>query len=290
MTSINNYLTSFEDNLNGLIHDDIQSYISDYKKINIYNQNIEIPAQKIWIETPKLRTTSKLFLSNKQKQYGLLWLLLYNLDSEIGKFKSFIEKLEDKIFDLVEGMTDKELTFKSSIRHSESYYPTFSIQLPYVKKNNEIEFLFDIYDSNNKKVSHEKIISGSFIKAFIELNDIWMSETEFGLNWKVLQMKIYPEFNFQKCLFANDSIEFIDDKKYKNEIIIPPTPPPSPSPHKQKHKNDNLKFVPTVGELLSMKNNLKKIKENCSEESKIGNLEDTQKKFIKKKKKKIIKK
>src|SRR5579885_1069922 len=124
MDNINNYLTSQEDSLDGLVHDDIQSFILDYKKINIYNKDILIPAQKIWIETPKLKIINKLFLPHKQKQYGLLSVLLYDLDPEIDKFKSFIKKLEDKIFDLIEKISDKELIFKSSIKYSNYYFPT----------------------------------------------------------------------------------------------------------------------------------------------------------------------
>lgn len=269
MDNINNYLTSLHDDLLNLIHDDIQPYFSDYKKINVYNNNIKIPAQKIWIETPKLKMTGKLYLSNKQKQCGLLSLLLYELDPEIEKFKLFIENIEDKIFQIVDEISNKSLIFKSSIKHSDNYYPTLSIQLPLIKGNDDTEFLFNIYDSNNKQTSYEQLISGSFIKSFIELSDIWMNSLEFGLNWKVLQMKIYPEFNFKKCLFLNDT----NDKIIKNSNKEPKSQSPSIFPKKLKLHitKENLKFVPTINELLKMKNNLKKTEnqnDNISNESK----------------------
>jgi hypothetical protein len=259
--SIRNYLTPFDDNLEGLIHDDVQTYIFDYKKMNIYNKKIPIPAQKVWVETPKLKMIGKLLLPNKQA--GIISLLLYDQDPEIEKFRLFIEKIEDKIFDIVEGISENEMTFRSSIKYSENYYPTFSIQLPYNKKDNNLEFLFNIYDANNRKISYEKIISGSYIKTFIELSDVWMNATEFGINWKVLQMKIYPEFNFHSCLFEDG----VPDHGKTNIPLapLPPFPPSPPSSPPQPKVKNNIKFVPTIGELLNIRNNLKKIKNECDE-------------------------
>ena len=245
--NINFYLTSLNDDLNNLVHDDLQSYIGDYKKINIFNQNITSQIQKIWLLTPKLKMLGKIFVPSKNKQVALLSLILYDLNPEILKFKQFINSVEEKISDVIKKMGCDNIVLKSCVKTSTNFFPSLTISLPFTKNNDDIIFNFNIFDNNNQKIQLSDIDSGSFIKSYIELSDIWVNTKEYGINWKIMQMKVYPEFDFQKCLFTDGPINdyyFINDvstkiKKNDNqqeENIFIPAPPI------QKKTENNVNF------------------------------------------------
>jgi len=285
MENINTYLTNIDEDINNFKHDDIQPYILDYKRMNIFNSNIKRPGQKIWLLTPKLKMLGKIYIPNNKKQVALLSLILYEHADDVKKFKEFIENLELYITTIIHEKYDDELTLKSCIKNCETFFPSFTIQMPFVNKSSDIKFNFDIYNVNNKKISYNDIESGSFTKSYIELSDIWISGKEFGCNWKVLQMKVYPEFDFNKCLFddgkINDDDEDDDDiqnnipkplkfikKSNHKELSIPPPPPSLPSQPQikksnmkieQKHK---MSFTPTAQELTNMLSKLKKIQKD----------------------------
>jgi hypothetical protein len=265
--------------------------------MNIYNSNIKHPLRKIWLKTPKLKMAGKMYIPNKQKQIAVLSLILYDMDDDIKKFRDCVERIEEYACEKVD---DPDLAIKSCIRSLDSLFPMFTIQLPFNKNSDgDIEFAFDIYDGKNTKLKYENIDGNGFVEAYIEMSDVWMNTKEYGINWRILQMKIHPEFDFSKCLFG-DMINEIQMKKG-----IPP-PPPQKYIQKEESKKldikqlDNKPFIPSMDELLNMKKNLKTIKiESIEVEEKPNIIEeihtiyaketDNKPKIIKKKKK-IIKK
>ena len=84
---MNQYLTKTDDQLDDILHDDIQSYVSSYRKINIYNNNIKKPFQKIWLSTSKLKILGKIYIPENKNQIALLSLILYDGDPECVKLK-----------------------------------------------------------------------------------------------------------------------------------------------------------------------------------------------------------
>jgi hypothetical protein len=277
MDSINTYLTKIDENINNFKHDDIQPYVLEYKRMNIFNNNIKRPSQKIWLLTPKLKMLGKIYIPNNKKQVALLSLILYEQDNEINKFKEFIEKLESYITSIIHDKHNDELILKSCIKKCDTFFPSLTIQLPFINKDSSIRFNFDIYNANNKKIQYDEIDSGSFIRAYIELSDIWISGKEYGINWKVLQMKAYPEFDFTTCLFDDGPKQSEYDEYFtqpKTHRI--PAPPkintlqnqqlPIPLPpsriNKPEIKNDQNQlppFIPTAQELTNMLVKLKKV-------------------------------
>lgn len=282
MENINTYLTNIDEDINNFKHDDIQPYILDYKRMNIFNSNIKRPGQKIWLLTPKLKILGKIYIPNNKKQVALLSLILYDHDDDVKKFKEFIENLESYITTIIHEKYDNELILKSCIKNCETFFPSFTIQMPFINKSSDLKFNFDIYNVNNKKISYNDIDSGSFTKSYIELSDIWISGKEFGCNWKVLQMKIYPEFDFNKCLFDDgiSNIDGINEDNEENQNNIPSPPPfikdssykglskPPPIPPQIKKSNiktvekHKVSFTPTAQELSNMLSKLKKIKKD----------------------------
>jgi len=306
--NINSYLTSFDDTFDNIVHDTMTDYILEYKKINLYNKNIKNPCQKIWLFTPKLKMHGKINFSKKQNQIALLSLLLHedetNNDNTLQKFIERLEKYCKSI--VIEQTETKKLKLKSCIKKDNTFYPSLTLQLPCCKKDNVIQFNFDIYDMKNNKINHNTVTYGSYVRAYIEVSDLWISKKEYGINLKVLQMKVYPDFNFNQCLF-DDEYQFMNDKEVNcnnyqevsKKLTLPHPPPLKPMPRIKP-------FIPSVNDLLSIK--LKPIKkeeenevikeDNQNLENKIitEQEENTENKEIKKtvlkkkkKKKKIIK-
>jgi hypothetical protein len=260
MDNINQYLTNITDSLDKLLYDDIQTYIGDYKKLNIYNNNIAKPLQKIWLLTPKLKMLGKIYIPNKQKQVALLTLILYELDSEIENFRNFLNDIEERIKKQINDMGYDNLTFRSSIKYSENFFPSITLQLPFTKKGDDIEFNFDIYSDKNKKIKLDDIESGSFIRAYIELCDIWLNNKDYGINWRVLQMKIYPEFDFKKCLFDDvpQGYNFIDPNHKKDDTTYNSNDQKLPKQKNNDQKSSISKpFIPSKDELLLKLNQMK---------------------------------
>lgn len=286
MASIDDHLTQICDELTNLIHDDIQPYGVNYKKINVYNNNIKIPLQKIWLLTPKLKMLGKIYLPGKVKTAGALSLILYELDDQIKQFREFIDKLEFHAGEILAEVLETELSLKSSIKTSDTFFPSLTLQLPLDKKN--------IFDIDHESIIHESIDGGSFVTAYIELSDIWLNSSFYGINLVVLQMKVFPEFDFTKCIFPNGPPKmkrniYNDNKEneHSDPMIMTSQLPlkkrggPVASLYKppdekrkieqksieQKSQSNPLLFMPpSIGDLLSVKNRLKSIKiENIEE-------------------------
>lgn len=263
-SDINLHLTNLDDKLDNLLFDDSYSCNDTYKKMNIYNNSISLPVHKIWLELPKLKMLGKInkINNNKDKSILLLSLILYDKDPNIKKLIKFIRTLEEQIVNHMSTINN-DIILKSCIKNSDKFFPTINFNLP-LNKQDLLEF--DIYDINNKKINYEKIELSSFIKLFIEITDIWMNNKEFGINWKFLQMKVYPEFNFNKCLFTDGPINNNNDPDYHFVDVKNTSPPPPPPLPVIKKNNDNItknnsigSFAPSVSELLNIKNKLKSV-------------------------------
>lgn len=209
-----NYL---DDDLKNIINDDMQSYGKKYHKINIYNKNIKIPLQKIWLLLPQVKLFKPVFFSNNNYSVPLTVVLGPNVGN-IKKFYMFIKKLERIITNIIKDITkNKNLQIKSCIRSAEGFPPIMHLKMPCNKINdNCYEFTFHIYNHINKRISLKNIEQGTYTTAFIELSDVWISESEYGFNWNILQMKLIPEFNFTTYLFKENTN---NENKTKNNII-----------------------------------------------------------------------
>jgi hypothetical protein len=195
MTDIGQHLTSLDDELDNLTHDDIQGNGGLYRTMNIFNNNIKIPLKKIWLLTPKLKLLGKVHQSGKILTAGNLSVILYELDDAIKKFREFVDKIETKVGEILEEITGDCLTLKSAIKTCDTFFPSLTLQLVLDKNN--------IFDNSNELIKYDSIDNGSFILAYIEVGDVWLNYQYYGINFNVLQMKVYPEFDFTKCIFTD---------------------------------------------------------------------------------------
>jgi hypothetical protein len=202
---MNELLTDYTSGLPDIVRSDVQNHGPKYKKINVYNRSITTPLQKIWLKTPKMKIFKPTFNPNNDGKSVSLTILLGPNTANIKKFKNFIKKLEQRIASLLDLTNDQSI--RSSIRSVDGFPDNFTVKMPYVKEGNCYEFLFHAYNDENKRVSVKTLDSGTYVSCYIELTDVWISDVEFGFNWNVLQMKLYPEFDFSRCLFVDDETE-----------------------------------------------------------------------------------
>lgn len=303
--SIHSFLTDFsQDKLYNLLTDDLQSHGYKYHKINIFNKNIDSPMQKIWVRVPKVKIIRPIFASSNSsgnnKSIPMTIILSPNTRT-INRFYMFIKRIERRVIKIVHAATDNnKLVIKSSIRSSDGFDPMMCLRLPFrshVDKDDScFEFSFHIYNHLNKRITPSRIQSGNFISAFIELSEVWIGEKEFGINWTVLQLKVYPDFNFNICLF-DDELEEESTGQYNDECyhclycpnqhvrthmcssssLSPPPPPPppifnpiithtpssyTPRTNQSTHQSPSIQpsgFIPSIQDLQSIKSRLKRI-------------------------------
>ena len=275
MTNIESHLTQISDDLANLMTDDIQQYTGDYRKINIFNNNIKLPLQKIWLLTPKLKMLGNIYIVGKQKPVGSISLILYEIDNEIKKFREFINKLELRMGEIIEETLGSGLILKSLIKTTDTFFPSLTLQLPLNKKN--------IFDVNNEIIKHDCVDSGSFVMAYIELSDVWLSNTVYGINLTILQMKAYPEFDFTKCIFNDGPKKCNNDDDLPmqiSQIPIKKRGGPVPSLQKNPIRQEEIKkverkpveiqggFTPTVNDLLSIRGRLRSVTKLVDSEEK----------------------
>ncbi len=303
MTDIGQHLTSLDDALDNLTHDDIQGNGGLYRRMNIFNNNIKIPLKKIWLLTPKLKLLGKVH-QGKILNAGNLSVILYELDDEIKKFRTFVDMIEEKIGEILEEMTGDSLTLKSAIKTCDTFFPSLTLQLVLDKNN--------IFDNNNELIKYDSIDNGSFLMAYIEVGDVWLNYQYYGVNFNVLQMKVYPEFDFTRCIFTDgppkmkpmgiaSCFKYRDDDDGDNGGIVRSMLPikkrGGPATQLFRRPDDEVKKVspkkesggmflpPSVGDLISAKNRLKsavlieidKDDDNIWEEDKKENIVDEKK-------------
>ena len=166
MSSISDLLTSFgdiEENFDCLDYD-IQPYILNYLKMNIFNKKIKRPLQKIWIRSPELKIWGNFHIIQTKKTFALLKVILYENDDEIKKFKEFIDMIE-KYISITIDKHYPNLKLQSCIKEQDFLSPILIFKIPFVK--NKDSFYFDIYDQNNNIISYDTIESGSNAKFYL---------------------------------------------------------------------------------------------------------------------------
>lgn len=237
-------LTDYKtDDLSNLINDPIQSTSAIYQKINIYN-NIDIPLQKIWLKTPKLKLFRSIKSPNGKFNRSIpLQIMLDEKNKDSRKLRIFMRKLEIKINKLVRELTDNnKIKSKTSMKKIIGFPQIMSVNMPFTKVNDCYEFNFHIYNNTNKRINIDYLESGTDLALILELSEVWISATSFGYNWTVKQLKVYPKLDFSKCLFIEDddidAEPVIQEECYHCMYC--------PNNHIRTHVCGNIPFVPTV--------------------------------------------
>ena len=288
-------LTNYKNcNFNNIVISDPINYSNKYGKINVYNDKLKEPLHKIWLKVPKVKTFKPIFTNIKKFNLKSLPMttILSPLLGDIKKYFLFIKKLEIHILKKVNSKLNKNLKLKSCLNKKSNFNPTMIFQMPIKKIDDSCcDFLFHIYNFLNKRITPDLIDTGTYISSFIELTEVWYSDTYVGFNWNILQMKLYPDFNFNQCLFLDEPIDeekTVTEECYhclycpnqhvrthmclhndnSNNIINNniPTPPIPPEVLSTNSKNDNdtsedksnkdeqkNSFIPSISDLQNIK-------------------------------------
>ena len=166
---------------------------------------VNMPSQenpKIVLQTPRCSLPfglSEFAISGGEKKHSLD----LNLGSTTVAMQKFVKFLSD--FDAmnkeaatqnsqawlrkrVDSSVIQELYRPQLKKQGESYPPNMRAKFP-TKKD---VFLGDIFDANNDPVQMDAIVPGCHVDAILECVGMYFVAREFGVTWKVLQLKVYP--------------------------------------------------------------------------------------------------
>jgi hypothetical protein len=194
----------------------------------------------IYIKTPKIYAPFGLNIYSKvdgSKNYS--YVVSFNdrdIDPLIENLLQFLHKVDQFCQSIVEerviewgGQNYSSLNYKSALKTIND--PLLRLKItPSTELYDEVGFLHDIDDIEQMIVKQCHIIS------LIELNNIWINTTEFGITWKVLQVKTYPPtrpIGGISLLEENIHIPHDLQPNIISSLPIaspPPVPPPVPPP------------------------------------------------------------
>ena len=85
-----------------------------------------------------------------------------------------------------------------------------------------LEEEIDVYDIDYMLKGGKEVLSlHDNVRLILYLKNIWVNDTAYGVNLKIIQLQLLEPYNVKRCLFKNKSIP------------IPPPPPPPPPPPRQ---------------------------------------------------------
>lgn len=198
---------------------DIDSLVYSEPKINSLGGQtvfVNMPDRnKLRINTPKCKLP---FGISEYNSKFSLQLSLQGLSEQMQDFKTFISKLDEKNIEMGSKYstkwfkknlvkdTVKELYNPILKQTNPNYPPNIKVKLPF----RDDTFLGEVFDLNRNIISLNDITKGCYVEAIIELSGVYFVAKEFGISWKVIQLKIYPSENIKGYAFIEDESDNSD--------------------------------------------------------------------------------
>jgi len=178
--------------------------------------------QTIYINTPNT-STKRLVISLPRcrlpfgvSDYNGRKSLQFSLQGDNDKmvtFKKFLADLD--LLNVQTAVNNSTKWFKKNIPHdtvqtlyspcmkqnNDKYPPMFRSRFP----TDAGKFVGDVFDVNKNLVSQEAITPGCEVEAIVELVGIYFVAKEFGVSWKVIQLKVFPNERLRGYSFLCDS-------------------------------------------------------------------------------------
>jgi hypothetical protein len=170
---------------------------------------VNINGNKVRFQTPVLRMPFGVNDTNNRK----------SIDFSISdqNFEEFVKSVDNAIVQsavnnsavwfkrqLTEGVVSE--LYKKSMKPSEKYPPLMRMKLPTVDN----EFTGEIYDSNKNELSMKSLQKGSRVQLIAEIAGIYFVAKEFGISWKIVQIKVMPQNRLTGFAFIDDSNEDVE--------------------------------------------------------------------------------
>ena len=177
---------------------DISNYKNNYKITCLLNKKSIV-----------IKTAKNQLMSNLNSGYIVIELNNHNKKNEI--FSEFIRKIEIESGDKIKLKLKKKFKLHSSFvgeQHNK-----------YIFKNNDKDMV--IFDKNKKILNKSNVEIYSDIILLLKLQDIWINTEKktYGLNWTVLQCRIFPTFNYKECILLDSDDEEKSDTNIKELIV-----------------------------------------------------------------------
>ena len=217
------------------------------------------------IQTPRicLYSKPKEFTYNNRKYYQLnICFYNYKFNNEIKEFINKIELLETKIKEKSAilwknlGYSNKNKTFVSSIGYNKDKskaYLNLSIQMD----NTKNESLCTVFDKFKNTQNLDYLIENSTGYCIILLRNIWRKGLKMGLNWVLLQIKVYQPITALKECLIDDPDENNPNNHYEiarfNTSSVPKPPINIPLPPIMPILTVNKEEHPIYGKYVKMK-------------------------------------
>lgn len=208
-----------------------------YNNWNVYNDDSDIPMQKYMFLLKNVKV-----LNNTN---NILNIIMTSNNDMNKKIYEFMVQLEKQI-----GIKLKDLQCRSNIHKIKS---NITMCL-YSKK-------MIVFNEAHEEQHISQIDSGKTVSIIIKLSQIVCEESEYIPIWKVVQVKLHND-KTKTCMFEQFESE--------SKIPIPPVLPFTKT-CKQEVKDEKpvqRPFVPSIGDIMSIKNKLRKIPSQVDGEQK----------------------
>lgn len=198
--------------------------------------------QEIYIKTPKIVVPFGLNTytseQNEQHYYFVISFTDMDIDPNINKFYQFLQKMEIFCQNMVKLNMSKwgcdylfeGLSFKSSFKEADGAIPLFKLKINSTGKQqselyNEYGESILMHQIDNHITERCQVIS------LLELSNIWIKPTEYGITWKVQQIRIYPSNKpIGGVSLLDENIEIHNVKMVEHIQSIPMVPPLDDNP------------------------------------------------------------
>ena len=196
----------------------------DIHKISIqeperYNQDLYIwPIQ--YNDTHMFIQSSYLNIVHALQYFNNISLSCYHKPVQESK-----KRFTTMIKDIDTYMITQIKQLKKNIKHKKKlvYKKCYTTQNKYIYYNFKLqhynqEIMCDIYDEHKQKTNKQYIQPGSDAYAILWLKNIWLKGNKVGLNYIVVQLKIYKNIiQTHTCLIIEDEDIFVQNKKNKGD-------------------------------------------------------------------------
>ena len=163
--------------------------------------------EKIRICTPKC--TIPFGLSEYNGRYSIQM----SLNTNTTEFIDFLQKFDNN--NIENGSRNSTSWFKKQMsvdtlqqlynhtpkQSNPKYPPMFKAKMQF----KDGSFEGEIFDTNRRKLNIQDIKPGSHVEAIVELTGIYFLAKDFGMSWKVIQLKVHPSEKISGYAFADDS-------------------------------------------------------------------------------------
>lgn len=199
-----------------------------YELYNVYNDDSDLPMQKYLLLIQNVRVlshsenTMNVSITTKNKKTKRIYDFIMSLEQNIGK------KLKLKVCNSNFSQTASAITIC-----------LYSKQMI-------------IFDEENKEKQLSKIESGRMISIIMKLSQVSCEENIYTPIWSIVQVKLHRDIE-KICMFDTDA-----------PVKTPNAPVEKQTRTQQeilqdKHKPLAQSFIPTVKDIMSIRNNLRKI-------------------------------